>query len=1028
MFENQQYDNLFDANQGSASSATIGRFLDPVMSVLHQFDRPRNALATAVRNITDNDPNTGFFRGLYEGGIPSNRKTVGWGEVLGLPQTKPTDDWLPYLGKGALNLGTDIALDPLTFITGPLGRMLKIPEAMRGISAASPVHPIRYMKEAVADSPLGAAFAHGLTTGRPEYEAFEAGIPTIMREGSKGDIRRVGTEAMEGYQKTLAEMAEHGYTPGAYDVPTMLERGKGGAEAQQLAEYWRPVQQKGQQLGENINEALTRLGMPEAKLLRDIEYFPRFLTPEGKAMVKGKPELAPNRGKFGDIDYNANTGYAHRDIVNWIDDETGKVLKTGKETDRRTGVTWTKEEGYKLGARRVHPVSASLEEASKVVPDNFFSTNPYGLVTSALHKQEMLNFLNIVEHGLSSGVLRKVGEKGAGKGFTLQIPGFEGYEAISKQVAHRFNNLGKQMFDPSTPLFGQFGQIMERLSDTRAAENLNDFSTWWKRNVLALHPGYHTGNVVSNQLLNYQGGMNPLMIPIRDAQAAMIQKGRGADVIEGMTNAAMRDEAIKRDLLQHGALYGDIAREGGDESVGRLRGWANRIENPYLQKAMQGVASVGEKMGKANTWGLEKGSLLEDNAKLAAFVDWMKKNEKGFASMSPTEQALAMDRAGRHAKAAMLDYGSLTPFEERLRNIIPFYSWSRLSTGRTAQLAKEHPERLAALDRFLNTVTDPLSPEERKVAPDWMKDQGPIKGVMGAKLPGMGKDNIFLTGRYLPQGNLQQAMTDFPGFLWSSLNPAIKAPIELLMNRDVFKGKPIDRVAGGAGQGLLNSIIGGPYEKADQQKLGWNPPNVVNYLLGQIPGGRYLSELSKAGDTVGLTENKLERKMSLPEFLTWYATGSKAFPFDVERARKGKQFEENQQISAIRKEVAARERKGDEAGVQFYQDQLQQALQNAQFQDAIKTPGQVKQAVNPNTGVPDISNPIVKLIQDALLERHVARSVESPRIPHARFRLNLPSYDLAKDRARIRHVGHSAVPRYLPRPVSYNVYIPGRYR
>jgi len=106
----------------SPGSGVVGHVLD----FLAYLDRPRNALATGVQNVMDEDPSTTFFSGLGEG--ITGQKETPWVDVFGIPQAQPTDEWLPWLGKSAVQLGLDAVLDPLNLIA-PIGRIGKVAEA-----------------------------------------------------------------------------------------------------------------------------------------------------------------------------------------------------------------------------------------------------------------------------------------------------------------------------------------------------------------------------------------------------------------------------------------------------------------------------------------------------------------------------------------------------------------------------------------------------------------------------------------------------------------------------------------------------------------------------------------------------------------------------------------------------------------------------------------------------------------------------------------------------------------------------------
>jgi hypothetical protein len=286
---------------------------------------------------------------------------------------------------------------------------------------------------------------------------------------------------------------------------------------------------------------------------------------------------------------------------------------------------------------------------------------------------------------------------------------------------------------------------------------------------------------------------------------------------------------------------------------------------------------------------------------------------------------------------------------------MPFYAWTQGIGRRSYELAKTHPERLAALDRFQNTVFQTPNERENKVMAPWLKEQGPVTGAFGHDF---GRDrqfrNMMLLNRFLPQGNVQQLASNPLDFAVSSINPLLKGPIELLANKDTFKKGAIDDVAKGTLGGLTAPITGNPYKLASQLKFGYNLPAAYNYILNQAPGGRYITEASKMSDALGLSENKLEKKpMSAQEALTWLGTGGRFSGFDEATSLRSRQFEEKKDIGTIQRELKNREKLGDSEGVKFYQKELQDAVKNRQFPSPKPTYSSGGgERINQSTGIP----------------------------------------------------------------------------
>lgn len=76
-------------------------------------------------------------------------------------------------------------------------------------------------------------------------------------------------------------------------------------------------------------------------------------------------------------------------------------------------------------------------------------------------------------------------------------------------VANRLENLYNILEKPDKAI-GAVEQLLQAFGKTRIGEMLNRYSTMWKRGMLAVHPGFHFANLVSNIPLMYlEGVRNP---------------------------------------------------------------------------------------------------------------------------------------------------------------------------------------------------------------------------------------------------------------------------------------------------------------------------------------------------------------------------------------------------------------------------------------------------------------------------------------------------------------------------------------
>lgn len=89
---------------------------------------------------------------------------------------------------------------------------------------------------------------------------------------------------------------------------------------------------------------------------------------------------------------------------------------------------------------------------------------------------------------------------------------------------------------------------------------------------------------------------------------------------------------------------------------------------------------------------------------------------------------------------------------------------------------------------------------------------------------------MFMLGRYLPQGNVEQILSRPLDFLAGATNPALKVGPALWQNRDYFKGRDTDALAGGPIAMLTNPLTGGPVEYATNKTFGVHLPASCQFL------------------------------------------------------------------------------------------------------------------------------------------------------------------------------------------------------
>jgi hypothetical protein len=419
-------------------------------------------------------------------------------------------------------------------------------------------------------------------------------------------------------------------------------------------------------------------------------------------------------------------------------------------------------------------------------------------------------------------------------------------------------------------------------------------------------------------LLWMSGLKNPKLLK----QAVDIKRRQpGESVVKGLSNEDLFKEFRARRLIGSGQIniLGDIMPQGLErevEEAGWLARMANKHGKEWAEKANAAAQTVNQKVDKIFEMA---GANWEDTAKSAAALDWLKKNVP--EGVVPTADDL--DAAALHAKEYLFDYGDLSPMMRSLRDsVMPFISWQRNIIGRTLKDMGAQPHRLANLGRFYDTILQPVEERTREDMPPWMKERGPISGILGFGL-GQGKKGepqIGLAGRFMPHGTIEEWYGRPTETAFNLLGPVPKFGYEMTTGESSYFDRPIDELAGGAWGAMVNPLIGKPYSLA-------RDPIVAGIPQTRLPAGWHhaLRQWVPGGRQIGMVEELTGPDMTGGEKLMWWLTGGKTYPFDRERAAYWKRIRERQPINRLRAQMRKARRRGDMQAYRHAYEQLRDA-------------------------------------------------------------------------------------------------------
>jgi hypothetical protein len=304
---------------------------------------------------------------------------------------------------------------------------------------------------------------------------------------------------------------------------------------------------------------------------------------------------------------------------------------------------------------------------------------------------------------------------------------------------------------------------------------------WWKIGKTVVNPSYHARNLMSNFILNDLGGLSPAR----------------ADIY----GVALKDLATK------GSMYNDAKKAGlfGTEF------YTNEIKDllDVWEKSSGGLFNkVGDASKAIARFGGRAQVMSEDWHKLAHFIFRRTAGD-------------SVDNAVKSAKKYLFDYQNVTPFEKKLRTLVPFYTFQRKALPAILGTAAKRPKKISKFGKVQLTSEREFTPQEdlekeRKLKPDYMQQGAFIK------LPGkdeFGRSKFLDLTYILPFGDFAEFDRQM---IAGRITPFITVPYQVLINRNAFYDSPIwdetdtqteksKKILDFMGKSLLPNIAPGSY-------------------------------------------------------------------------------------------------------------------------------------------------------------------------------------------------------------------------
>jgi len=415
---------------------------------------------------------------------------------------------------------------------------------------------------------------------------------------------------------------------------------------------------------------------------------------------------------------------------------------------------------------------------------------------------------------------------------------------------------------------------------------VNRLQNWWKRQATIYNLGFHARNAASNAWTGlYKDGFGIKQLK---------NQGKAIDVFfwrnhpKKLIEITEDGKVVKKTAEE---LY-DMLRKAGVHTGG--------FAMPEMLK------EVGRKVGPLERIGSETGSFVENTARMASALNDL---DKGFT----------LAQAAKRVNHYFLDYSELTRFEEKLRKVVPFYSWLKKNLMVQVEEILNNPGKYSAFTTKPLRAINFLQAEEAQYLPPWMQQEAYVN-PLGIRTPSgaplmfnpnfpfqdIGKIGIDILHPFRETGPIGA----LANIIKEGLTPFVKTPFEIAANRSLFTGEPLQWTEFDykpAPPALR--ILVGMFPDPVKQRLGirqdeygnWIMPgkwvHALATLIPMMKLGGPPEQLIQALTGAGIPEYRAERA---PWELLGRTAGIKFRPYDVGYYKEKALQERLRQLKGLR--------------------------------------------------------------------------------------------------------------------------------
>lgn len=212
----------------------------------------------------------------------------------------------------------------------------------------------------------------------------------------------------------------------------------------------------------------------------------------------------------------------------------------------------------------------------------------------------------------------------------------------------------------------------------------------------------------------------------------------------------------------------------------------------------------GRDTADAIDWAKAAGNTIGDKLNRRVFGPWARLNShaentsRTLVYLSYLEQGYSPTEAAASTMRTLFDYGDLTRVEQKMRTLVPFYSWLKNNTAYQMRALMERPAIAAAFPKVKEAIEESLVggsavPDHQR--PQWMRDSLAVQYSRDPQTR-----QFLLAASALPVEQLyqlgaglfgQDGIKDVMHYFVSSLSPLAQVPIGLGTGREPFSGRTI---------------------------------------------------------------------------------------------------------------------------------------------------------------------------------------------------------------------------------------------